>query len=327
MEARSTTLGPELIGRRLTLRLHAADGGYRDLVGTLESMTTICRRDGEIVTFNPDEIAIVHPIPEVDPRAGKGAPLSIRIAELENLSTQTWPPLEIKTLGNWKCRISNGETFRANSVLVTGAPPFGDPGLNIEDAISAVETIYAEAGLPAVIQVCLPIYQELNNYLVSRGWSEKVAAAFLIKDLEASPHVDEIAKNKNIAISIEDSPTDEFLTIHKDQGVRSIMNAYPARYVALSQNGELIATARVAVLQSWAIVTRLIVVEAHRKKGLARLLMLACMNSAMQDGATKMCLQVDQSNRDAQALYENLGFRIHHTYRFIQRAESNACAC
>ena len=98
MEAISTALGPELIGRRLTLRLHDAAGGYRDLVGVLESMTTIRKRNGEVIAFNPDEIAIVHTIEDVIPRAGKGAPLSLRIAELEELSTKTWPPHEIKNL-------------------------------------------------------------------------------------------------------------------------------------------------------------------------------------------------------------------------------------
>ena len=327
MEARSTALGAELIGRRLTLRFRDAAGGYRDLVGTLESMTSIRKRDGVIVSFSPDEIAIVHPIPEVDTRAGKGAPLSIRIADLENLSTRTWPPHVITSLGSWKCRVSSGVTFRANSVLISGTPPFGNPGLEIDDAIVAVERIYADAGLPAVIQVCLPIYQEFNDYLVTRGWSEKVAAAFLIKDLEASAGVDELAQSKNVAITIEDLPSDKFLALHNDEAVRSIMTAYPARYISLTCNGEFIATARVAVADSWAIVTRLIVAQTHRKKGLARLLMLACMNSALSDGATKMCLQVDQSNPDALSLYENLGFRVHHTYRFMQRGETNECAC
>jgi ribosomal protein S18 acetylase RimI-like enzyme len=105
------------------------------------------------------------------------------------------------------------------------------------------------------------------------------------------------------------------------------MIAHPARYIALTHDGEIIATARVAISETWSIVTRLIVADAFRKRGLARLLMLACMNSAIENGASKMALQVDQSNQDAQALYEKLGFRVHHTYRFIQRAETSECAC
>ena len=151
MEARSTALGPELIGRRVTLRFHDAAGGYRDLVGVLESMTTIRKRNGEVITFNPDDLAIVHPIEDVIPRAGKGAPLSLRVVELEELSTRTWPPHQIKNLGSWKCRISNGRTFRANSVLVTGVPPFGESGLDLEHAITAVDAMY-RAGCAIMIE-------------------------------------------------------------------------------------------------------------------------------------------------------------------------------
>jgi ribosomal protein S18 acetylase RimI-like enzyme len=327
MEARSTALGPELIGRRLTLRFHDATGGYRDLVGVLESMTTIRKRSGEVVAFNPDEIAIVHPIEDVTPRAGKGAPLSLRVAELEELSTRTWPPHEINNIGSWKCRISNGRTFRANSVLVLGSPPFGQSGLDLEAAIDAVDAMYREAGLPTVFQICLPIYQEFNDYLIAQGWSEKVGAAFLIKDLELSTELENLALSSNVEIVNVDQPSNAFLALHDDHSLRSIMMAHPSRYLALTQNGEIIATARVAISETWAIVTRLIVADTFRKRGLARLLMLACMNSAIENGATKMALQVDQSNQDAQALYEKLGFRVHHTYRFIQRAETSECAC
>ncbi len=327
MEARSTALGPELIGRRLTLRFHDAAGGYRDLVGVLESMTSIRKRNGEVIAFNPDDLAIVHPIEDVIPRAGKGAPLSLRVAELEELSTRTWPPHQIKNLGSWKCRISNGRTFRANSVLVTGAPPFGESGLDLEPAITAVDEMYREAQLPTVFQICLPLYQEFNDYLIAQGWSEKVGAAFLIKDLELSADVENLALSSSVEIVNTDQPSDAFLALHDDHSLRSIMMAHPARYIALTHDGEIIATARVAISETWAIVTRLIVADTFRKRGLARLLMLACMNSALENGAMKMALQVDQSNQDAQALYEKLGFRVHHTYRFIQRAETSECAC
>jgi ribosomal protein S18 acetylase RimI-like enzyme len=327
MEARSTALGPEMIGRRLTLRFHDAAGGYRDLVGVLESMTTIRKRNGEVIAFNADDLAIVHPIDDVIARAGKGAPLSLRIAELEELSTRTWPPHQINNLGLWQCRISNGRTFRANSVLVLGAAPFGESGLDLEHAINAVDAMYREAGLPTVFQLCLPMYQEFNDYLIARGWSEKVGAAVLVKDLELSADMQELALSRKVEIVNADQPSDAFLALHDDHSLRSIMSAYPARYIALTHDGEIIATARVAVFETWAIVTRLIVADAFRKKGLARLLMLASMNSAVEEGATKMALQVDQSNQDAQALYQKLGFRLHHKYRFIQRVETSECAC
>ena len=86
MRAGSRKIEPELVGQRLTLRLHDPDGGYRDLVGILESPTSIRKRNGDLVSFDPEEIAIVHVVKEIADRAGKGAPLSLRIAELEELS-------------------------------------------------------------------------------------------------------------------------------------------------------------------------------------------------------------------------------------------------
>ena len=62
MNAGSVELEPSLIGQRLTLRLHDPEGGFRDLVGVLESLTTIRKRNGELVEFDPEALAIVHPI-------------------------------------------------------------------------------------------------------------------------------------------------------------------------------------------------------------------------------------------------------------------------
>jgi hypothetical protein len=166
MRAGSADFDPGLIGQRLTLRLHDPEGGYRDLVGVLESANTIRKRSGEIVEFDPQQIAIVHPIKEIAPKAGSGAPLSLRIAELEALSTLTWPPREIKEMGQWRLRISDGVTYRANSVFVAGPPPFGEPDVAIEDAIEQVEKIYAASQLPAVFHLITPTYQEFADYFL-----------------------------------------------------------------------------------------------------------------------------------------------------------------
>ena len=327
MRAGSADLDPGLIGQRLTLRLHDPEGGYRDLVGVLESATTIRKRSGEIVEFDPQQIAIVHPIKEIVSKAGSGAPLSLRIAELEALSTLTWPPREIKEMGQWRIRISDGVTYRANSVFVAGPPPFGEPGFDIDDAIDQVEKIYAASQLPAVFHLITPTYQEFADYLLNKGWKEKVGAAFMVCDITDSPDIADTLMEKNLTLLNEDSPTPEFLALHNDQILETIMNAYPARYLSICRDGITIATARMAISESWAIVTRLIVSESHRRQGLAELLMQACLGYSQAEGVQKMCLQVDRSNIGAEALYEKMGFRVHHTYSFIEREDRAECAC
>jgi GNAT superfamily N-acetyltransferase len=327
MRAGSVELDPALIGQRLTLRLNDPDGGYRDLVGILESATTIRKRSGEIVEFDPRQIAIVHPIKEAPQKAGSGAPLSLRIAELEALSTRTWPPHEIKEIGTWQIRISDGVTYRANSVFVSGTPPFGEPGVDLEQAIEQVEKIYDDAQLPTVFHLVNPMYQEFTDYLIGRGWKEKVGAAFLVCDIESVTDIAPSLKERNLVLLNEDAPTPEFLALHNDEILETIMNSYPARYLSLLSEGVTVATARLAISDSWAIITRLIVAQSHRRQGIAELLMQACIGYSRNQGVQKMCLQVDRSNIGAHSLYEKLGFRVHHTYSFIERENRSECAC
>lgn len=327
MREGSADLDPGLIGQRLTLRLHDPAGGYRDLVGVLESANTIRKRSGEIVEFDPQQIAIVHPIKEIATRAGSGAPLSLRIAELEALSTLTWPPRKIEEMGQWRLRISDGVTYRANSVFVAGPPPFGEPGVEIDDAIEQVEKIYAASQLPAVFHLITPTYQQFADYLIDKGWKEKVGAAFMVCDITESVDITDILNEKNLTLLNEDSPTPEFLALHNDEILETIMNSYSARYLSICSDGVTIATARMAISDSWAIVTRLIVSESHRRQGLAELLMQACLGYSHAQGVVKICLQVDRSNIGAQALYEKMGFRVHHTYSFIERENRAECAC
>jgi hypothetical protein len=51
------------IGQRVSIRLHDPEGGYRDLLGTLESVTQVRKRDGSLVTFDPARIALWKVVP------------------------------------------------------------------------------------------------------------------------------------------------------------------------------------------------------------------------------------------------------------------------
>jgi GNAT superfamily N-acetyltransferase len=327
MSRAKAVLDPSLLGMRLTIRLNDPDGGYRDLVGILENMTSIRKRDGDLVSFNPDDIAIVHEIKVAVSRAGSGAPLSLRIAELENLSTVTWPPRKSEMFGNWQVRVSEGSTFRANSVLPLGTPPYGEPGVDLESALQHIGEIYAAANLPTVVHLPLPMYQDFNDYLIDAGWQIKVDAQFLVQDLSESPILTEIEKQNDLEITIESEATDEFLALHGDQILKPIMNSYPANYVALKIGDEYVATARVAILDHWSIVTRLYISQSHRRRGFAELLMNALMEIARQAGATKVGLQVDLANPGALALYQKLGFRYHHNYQFLQKEKEGEGSC
>jgi len=51
------------IGLRVSIRLHDLSGGYRDLLGTLESENTVLKKDGTVITFDPAKIAVWKVVP------------------------------------------------------------------------------------------------------------------------------------------------------------------------------------------------------------------------------------------------------------------------
>jgi cysteinyl-tRNA synthetase len=53
----------QALGKRATIRLRDSDGGFRDVVGVLQSETALINRRGETVTFDPDDAVAFRVIP------------------------------------------------------------------------------------------------------------------------------------------------------------------------------------------------------------------------------------------------------------------------
>ena len=299
----------DLIGKRVTIRVKDGDG-FRDIVGTLNTQTSLTNRHGENIDFSNEEIAIWREIIPPINRAGTGAPLSLRIMELENLSNKTWPAPISVTRGGWIYRKAKGITFRANSVFPTGRAPYGQPLENLADEINFCINFYNESGINPAILIPLPTYSELDAYLENLGWISKIQAQFLVKDLEEKDPV-EIS---GYTFEVSHNPSPEWLAVQADKDIEEIMVAFPAKYLSLSHNKKIIATARVAVDGKWAILTRFFVSIDYRRSGLGKELMEKVEYVASNEGATKISLQVDETNEAALSLYEKLGYRAHHKY-------------
>lgn len=304
------------IGARVTIRLHEASGGFRDIVGTLQrfgdGVNELLNSKGQIISFSEDEIAIWREIKPLPDRAGTGAPFSLRIQELEHLSDLTWPADEIKEIGKWRLRISDGFTLRANSVLPTGAGPLGEPNIDLETAVDEVIKIYQAAGLTPTFTLPLPIYDELDNYLAGLGWKIKFGAEYLVNDISANLEVE----SSDFQIEIKSEPSPEWLAVQGDHQLERIMRNYPAKYAAVIHKGKFVGAGRIATYEKWSLATRVFVDQEIRGKGIGTLLMRALMAAARDEGATKVGLQVDSENGAGLALYRSMGFRFHHSYNY-----------
>ncbi len=312
--------GTSEIGVRLTIRVRDPQGNLRDLVGILQDEQTILRRDGSLATFDPDSITHWRVVVDVAARAGFGAPLSLRIRELEAAAATTWPADVIIEYGKWLLRASKGVTCRANSVLPTGAAPFGEPGADIEATLLDVAAFYRHNELPPAVQVPLPVYAQLDEYLSAQGW--ELATEFHVMVTNTR---DIRPREQDVKVTVEtsDEPTPAWLAVQDDEAPEEIMRRYPAHYVSVLIDGQRVAAGRIAFIGSWGILTRVFVNREYRGRGIGRIIMRALADVARTQNCGKLALQVDSRNSPAISMFESLSFRLHHRDRHRVSAESS----
>jgi GNAT superfamily N-acetyltransferase len=299
------------IGARVSIRFHDPEGGFRDLVGFLESANSLRNRHGELIEFDHEKIAIFKVIEEKNHLAGHGAPLSLRIQELEKVLTTTWPPVKQESFGKWLLRTSGKFTLRANSVLPCGKAPYGEPQVDIDEAVSFVIAHYEKEGLVPSFSIPLPTYQELDLKLLNKGWVEKIRAHVMVADIE---YTEPIFSKFTVTTSSEFD--DQWLSLQDDHNVAELMRAYPAIYVSVFEGEKLIAVGRTAHSNGWSALSRVFVDPAYRGQGVSKLAVTALLNASSEAGIKKALLQVDSKNTTAINLYTSLGFTLHHEYLY-----------
>lgn len=243
-----------LIGQRVSVRLHDGDGSYRDLLGELASPDSIRKKNGEIVFFNPAKVAALRVVVDSDFRAGTGAPLSMRIRDLEIAASKTWPSNSVEIFGQWQIRISKGFSYRANSVLPIGVAPFGEPPLELPESVAYVISKYLEHKLDPVFHVSLPVHQELDDYLAKNGWESPFEILVMVGDTRELIFIEHNGK------IIEASKlTQSWLDLQGDQSVNEILEGYPSKFIELQIANKAVAVGRLSIADGWGILTRIFV--------------------------------------------------------------------
>ena len=51
------------IGQKVSIRMYDPEGGYRDILGILESIDEVRKKDGSLIKFDPKKIAIWKVVP------------------------------------------------------------------------------------------------------------------------------------------------------------------------------------------------------------------------------------------------------------------------
>ena len=307
-----TSPGLDDIGSMMTIRVVDADGHTRDLVGTLLRPGAILRRDGTECAFDPATVTHWRLIPLRVPRAGTGAPLSVRIRELEQAMALTWPAEITQEHDGWLLRAARGVTYRANSALPIGPPPLGTPAKHLDEAIIRTIGFAREHGIVPMIQVPMPAYSTLDSTLESCGWALALEGVVMVAD---APEVTTAASGSPAPVILEDEPTLAWLSVQPDVTTEAIMRRCPARYAVALAHGAPVGTGRIALASGWGVISSVFITADARNSGLGRAVMRELAASASGAGCSRLALQVNADNRRAIDMYERLGFRVHHRYR------------
>ncbi|MHB1473009.1 MAG: GNAT family N-acetyltransferase [Dermatophilaceae bacterium] len=320
------------VGMRAVVR-HRIEHGVTDALGDVVAMDTdtltVRTRRGVVTVERADVVAAK----EVPPRpTRRGAPhLAISMEDLERTMVAGWQPLERAELGGWLLRAAAGFTGRANSVL-----PLGNPGVPLPEAVGRCESWYDDRGLRHLFSLFGPAGfaaddDPLGRELLSRDYEPFNNTVVLTAATAALPT--ETTHASGVHVQLDSAPSqpwwdtwaawDARVAPADEANVaaavaRTVMTSSPDQlFASLERNGAVVGVARVAFAHAWAGVFALRVAPAHRRSGVAVQLMGALADASRARGIPSMYLQVAQANSPARALYERLGFGVHHEYLYL----------
>jgi GNAT superfamily N-acetyltransferase len=289
-----------------------------DLLGVMESwsppLTEIRGEDGRVTAIPLADIVSGKPVP---PRATPRMRVSAEQACL--LSNASWPAVHTERLGEWLLRASGGFSARANSVMATG-----DPGTPLAAALQRVRSFYAGHGLPAWAQVV--VGSQTAAGFEAHGWRlarpGEADSQFQIGSVaRAVRGVRPLLPESSPTVSVGTAATPAWLA--NDQRARTHREAAlavlegPAEVGFVTVGDPLVAKGRVCCHGDWAGITDVWVAPRHRRRRLGYAVLAAMLDWAAERGATTAYLQVRGDNQPGLRLYESLGFRTHHTYRYL----------
>ncbi|MGW6565379.1 GNAT family N-acetyltransferase [Streptomyces sp. NPDC054975] len=316
------------VGKRVSVRYvtEAGDPGgkFTDAVGVLTSwdqgVVLITRRTGEAVRIAESALVAGKVVPAA-PARRRGPAASFE--ELARATARAWQPAESEALGEWTLRAAGGFTRRANSVL-----PLGDPGLPLDAALARVRGWYGERDLTPYVQTATGAAgtQELLCADLERhGWRPEVTAEVRVAGLAPVGDLDADVSRVRLARSVDES----WLRRYNRAGVVGphvlrVLSSGPSVWFASVPGTEDIPAAigRCVVDGRWAGFLAVEVDPAYRRQGLATAVMAALARQALDEGASAAWLQVESDNDGARAMYEAMGFAVHHHYHHYRPAEA-----
>lgn len=287
------------VGTRVMIRHRLPPGSVpplTDVIGhvmqtapTLQVMT----KRGDVVSVAVEDVVAI--------KALTAAPVrTADIRNLEHAAALAWPGVEQQWVGGWFCRFGHGSTRRANSAVPLDFSPDID--------MKSIADWYAARSVPPLVS--------LPDRLFRAATHTPTDAENLVMtcDLERG--------HSEIAVALAPRPDDEWMRIYQREVPIEVLTAVINGEVVFA-NVEGVAVARAAVTDApdgtrWVGLSALKVADDQRRRGHARSLCTALLGWGADHGAHRAYTQVLDDNYSATALFESMGFTLHHRSRYLR---------
>ena len=285
------------VGTRVMIRHRLPAGSVpplTDVIGHLVQTgpaLQVRTKRGDVVEVAVDDVVVIKTLADAPVRTGD-------IRNLEHAAALAWPGAEQQWVGGWFCRFGHGKTRRANSAVPLGLSDTAD--------IGALADWYAGRSAAALVSVPDRLFR------VPANASTEAENLVMACDIETGESREEVA--------LAPRPDDEWMRVYeRDVPVDVLTAVVDGSVIFATVPGAAVARASVTEAPDgtrWLGLSALKVAEDQRRHGHARTLCRALMAWGADQGATRAYMQVIADNASAIALFESMGFSLHHRSRY-----------
>jgi GNAT superfamily N-acetyltransferase len=287
------------VGTRVMIRYRLPAGSsppLTDVIGHLvQTAPTLQVRTkrGDVVCVSVGEVVVIKALADAPVRTSS-------IRSLEHAAALAWPGVEQQWVDGWFCRFGHGSTRRANSAVPLGVSPGTD--------MSAIAEWYAARSVAPLVSAPDRLFR-VPPHMPTDGENLVMAC-----DIEPRDPHDEVV--------LASRPDDEWLRIYdRDVPVEVLSAVVDGEVVFATVAGAAVARAAVTNAPDdtcWVGLSALNVATDQRRRGHARSLCTALLSWGADHGAQRAYTQVLDDNSSATALFESMGFTLHHRSRYLR---------
>lgn len=287
------------VGTRVMIRHRLPAGSVpplTDVIGHLEQTgptLEVRTKRGDVVAVAVDDVVVIKALTDAPVRTAD-------IRSLEHAAALAWPGVEQQWVDGWFCRYGYGNTRRANSAVPLN--------FSVSTDMGPVADWYAARSVTPLVSVPDRLFRVPPHTSTE---AENLVMACDIEPVDVQH-----------AVTLAPRPNEEWMRIYeRDVPVDVLTSVVEGSAVFATVTG--VAVARAAVTEApdgtrWLGLSALKVAPDQRRHGYARAVCAALLAWGTDQRATRAYTQVLADNASAIALFESMGFRLHHRSRYLR---------